>query len=93
MSISKTAITVGAYYSTNNHQLRKIVEMPVDAKGVVRVRYIKKSIWLTGKSFEFGEGVLSKPIVLDTFANTCDKVLAETDLQHLKDKNILLAGE
>jgi len=48
---------------------------------------------LSGKSFEFAEGVLSNPIVSDTFANTCDKVLDESDLQHLKDKNILLAGE
>ena len=93
MSIPKTALTVGAYYSTNNYQLRKIVEMPVDAKGVIRVRYVNKSIRLSGKSFEFAEGVLSNPIVSDTFANTCDKVLDESDLQHLKDKNILLSGE
>ena len=93
MSIPKTALTVGAYYSTNNYQLRKIVEIPVDAKGIIRVRYVNKSIRLTGKSFEFGGGLLSSPIVSDTFANAFDKVLDETDLQHLKDKNILLAGE
>jgi len=92
MKTPKEDIEIGCYYVTSTDQLRKVVEIKPDSKGRSRVIYLVKSMKIENKAFGH-QGTKYNPILLDNFAKFCLRKLTKQEVDDLRKKGILLAGE
>lgn len=92
MNIQEGEVKEGDYYLTPFDQLRKVTGIEIDNKGRMRVLYVVKSINILNTPFGF-QGTKANHSLLMNFAKKCDKKLSSSEIQSLRDGDILLDGE
>ncbi|EJL6980300.1 hypothetical protein NMT45_003590 [Vibrio cholerae] len=94
MSIKVNQIKVGNYYYAGDdcNQLRKVIEIKQDTQNRNLIVYVSKSANIPGCSFA-PAATLANPALESTFAKACCKELSASEIQTLRQNNIILPNE
>ncbi|MFM2647982.1 hypothetical protein [Vibrio diabolicus] len=94
MPINAIQINVGGYYyaGANCEQLRKVTKIVKDDKGRNRIVYESKSAKIAKRQF-VPTATLANPALEATFASDCCSELSASEIQKLRQDNIILANE
>lgn len=92
MAVPQQSVKAGEYFVTATHQLRKVTKLDKDDQGRDRVHYLKKSVLIKGRKFDFGHTIANPPL-LDTFVNDCNKQLNATEVSEYRKAGIILSAE
>jgi len=92
MPIQIAEVTLGSFYTTETHQLRKITGIKKFDDGSERIEYLAKSDKIPNREFHPGS-TLKNPPTRATFANDCDKRLNDAEVASRRANGIILSKE